>query len=91
MLRILVKKQLVGRLNILWGYFMVDGWVLTQEWVNATLSTKKKVEESAYQVEKDGVGCACGAGAASNAAAIADCNTGNNQKCTWRSFVASWF
>jgi len=52
-------------------------WVLTQEWVNATLSTKKKVDEGAYQVEKDGVGCACGA-AVSRAAAITGCNGNKN-------------
>lgn len=52
-------------------------WVLTQEWVNATLSTKKKVDEGAYQVEKDGVGCACGA-AVSRAAAITGCSGNKN-------------
>jgi hypothetical protein len=52
-------------------------WVLTQEWVNATLSTKKKVDESVYQVEKDGVGCTCGA-AVSRAAAITGCNGNKN-------------
>jgi BRCA1-associated RING domain protein 1 len=52
-------------------------WVLTQDWVNAQLSSKKKVDETAYQVEKDGVGCACGA-AASKAAAIAGCSGSKN-------------
>ncbi|KAG7674909.1 hypothetical protein KSW81_002419 [Nannochloris sp. 'desiccata'] len=52
-------------------------WVLTQEWVNATLSTKTKVDESAYQIEKDGVGCACGA-AVSRAAAITGCDGNKN-------------
>lgn len=45
-------------------------WVLTQDWITTCLASKKSIEEGEFVVEKDGVGCPCGA-ATARAAAVA--------------------